>query len=162
MKRNQLTHINFPGFAQVYDHNIDTDPWLMYPLILEEFWYALTGAEHKVLIFILRQTIGWRNKNRPEERKTHDQIAWSQFANGVGGKSKGRGTGLSVSQIRTAAKGLEEKGFITITRRKSSPCTFHLVMRKTAVDIANEKNETALREHIKEHNERLRNNSLPN
>lgn len=114
---------DFPGFASKYGHDFSSEQFVMYPMILTEYWCYMTPAEQKVLDFLIRQTIGWG--------KSSDIISWSQFANGLGGKSRGGGTGLSVSTIRTAADGLEKKGFIKITRRDTRPCIFHLVLRQS-------------------------------
>lgn len=108
----------FPGFQRNYLKN-----FFIYPNILEEYWWELSGSEQKVLDFILRQTIGFR--------KTCDFIALSQFSKGIRGKSKNRGTGLSVSQIRRAITGLEEKGFITVGRGRNRPSQFCLVLDRS-------------------------------
>lgn len=81
--------------------------------------------------FILRRTIGWR--------KTWDSISLGQFQKGVRGREKNTGTGLSISQIRRAIKGLEEKGFIKVIRQKRKPSTFELVMEETNWTKVNEK-----------------------
>src|ERR1700722_8641773 len=96
----KLDPTNFPGFAEKYGHDPGSGQFLMYPMILEEYWCYMTPAEQKVMDFLIRRTIGWQ--------KTSDVIAWSQFAKGLGGKSRGGGTGLSISTVRTAANGLEK------------------------------------------------------
>lgn len=108
---------SFPGFRRNYIKD-----FFIYPLILEEFWHTLSGSEQKVLCFILRQTIGFR--------KTCDFITLKQFATGIGGKSKNKGTGLSTSQIRRAIVLLEEKGFIHVHRSYRKPSNFCLVLEK--------------------------------
>lgn len=107
----------FPGFSRYYHKN-----FFIYPHILEEYWHEMSGSEQKVMDFLLRRTIGWR--------KVRDSISLSQFQSGVRGKEKNTGTGLSVSQIRRAIKGLEEKGFIKVFRQKRRPSTFELVMEE--------------------------------
>jgi hypothetical protein len=87
---------------------------------LEQYWCDLTGAEQKVLDYVIRRTFGWH--------KTWDNIGLGQFENGVGGKSKDRGTGLSRSSVQRALKGLERKGFIKIFRRKNWVSKIQLVM----------------------------------
>lgn len=99
------TSNKFPGFRQVY-----TRDFFIYPNILESYWCELSGAEHKVLDFILRQTIGYQ--------KTCDYIALSQFTDGVRGRTNNYGAGVSQSQVRRSLKSLEEKGFITIKSKK--------------------------------------------
>lgn len=103
----------FPGFQRHYEKE-----FFMYPHVLEEFWAQMSGSEQKVMDYILRQTIGWR--------KTSDRISLSQFAKGVGSKNKG--TGLSVSQIQRAIKGLEQQGFIKVTRAARKTSQFNLVL----------------------------------
>jgi hypothetical protein len=109
------SRVPFTGFNRNYLKN-----FFIYPNLLEEHWHYLSGSEQKVLDFTLRQTIGFR--------KHGDYIALSQFANGIG--KKNRGTGLSVSQVRRAIKGLEEKGFITVSRPKGRPSWINLVLEK--------------------------------
>jgi len=104
-------HDEFEGFKD----NYHSDFW-KYPNELEEHWYYLSGSEQKVLDFILRQTFGFR--------KSSDWISLSQFVNGVG--EKNHGTGLSISQVRRAITGLEEKGFIIVERHKNSTSKFFL------------------------------------
>jgi len=87
---------------------------------MEEHWHSLSGSQQKVLDFILRQTLGFK--------KRCDFIALSQFSKGIGGRSKNRGTGLSVSQVRRAIVALEEKGFITVTRIRNRTSQFCLVL----------------------------------
>lgn len=111
------TQPSFPGFDTRYDGNNESN-FFMYPNILSQHWYYLAGSEQKVLDFILRQTIGWR--------KSKDRIALSQFVNGAGDQNMG--TGLSISQVQRAIKGLEEKGFIQVDRDKNRPSVFSLVL----------------------------------
>lgn len=99
----------FPGFA----HHSTRKQFIKYPMILQEYWYLLSGSEQKVLDFIIRQTFGWK--------KQSDTIAISQFTDGI---KKNRGTGLSASQVKRAINGLEEKGFIEVERRKGCPSRF--------------------------------------
>jgi hypothetical protein len=105
----------FPGFQQGYSKNFFT-----YPNMLEEYWYDLSGSEQKVLDFILRQTLGFK--------KRCDFIALSQFSEGIGGRSRNKGTGLSVSQVRRAITKLEDKGFIVVTRIRNCPSSFCLAL----------------------------------
>ncbi len=112
---NVKAHTEFEGFKSAYVRD-----FFIYPNVLEEHWYRLSGSEQKVLDFILRQTIGFR--------KVTDRIALSQFVHGIGTRNKG--TGLSVSQVRRAIKGLENKKFIVVHRSKVRPSIFHLVLEK--------------------------------
>lgn len=105
----------FPGFEMGYRRNFFT-----YPNMMEEHWHRLSGSEQKVLDFILRQTLGFK--------KRCDFIALSQFSKGLGGRSKNKGTGLSVSQVRRAIDGLERKGFIIVTRIRNRTSHFCLAL----------------------------------
>lgn len=122
----------FPGFRRVYIKN-----FFIYPNILEEYWRTMSSSEHLVLTFILRQTIGFR--------KECDYISLSQFSKGIGGASRNRGTGLSISQVRRAIDGLERKGFIRVTRFRNRPSKFCLVFEKVGVDFDAEKAIKAFR-----------------
>ncbi|MBK8298751.1 MAG: hypothetical protein IPK91_16035 [Saprospiraceae bacterium] len=65
----------------------------------------LTGAEVKILLIIIRQTIGWIDKSTGN-RKTRDRITQSQF------RDK---TGLAPRIISKTLKMLSEKDLIAIT-----------------------------------------------
>lgn len=89
-----------------------------YPMILESYWYQLTGAEQKILDFILRQTIGFQ--------KTSDKISISQFVSGIG--TNNRGAGVSTAQVPRVLKSLEEKGFIATRKTKFQTTEISLVL----------------------------------
>lgn len=110
-KKKTQAHLRFEGFQRRYHKGFFT-----YPLEVLEHWHYLSGAEHKILDFILRQTLGYQ--------KTRDTISIDQFRFGVG--KRNRGTGLSRSQVRRALAGLEEKEFITVWRKKTRPSTIDL------------------------------------
>jgi DNA-binding Lrp family transcriptional regulator len=103
----------FTGFHSKHEKGF----W-KYPTILESYWYQLTGAEHKILDFILRQTIGFN--------KTSDKISISQFVSGIG--TKNRGAGVSTAQVPRVLKSLEEKGFITTKKTKFQTTEISLVL----------------------------------
>ncbi len=109
VKQNQ----RFTGF-----HSKHEKGFLKYPMILESYWYQLTGAEQKILDYILRQTIGFN--------KTSDKISISQFVSGIG--TKNRGAGVSTAQVPRALKSLEEKGFITTKKTKFQTTEISLVL----------------------------------
>ena len=117
MKKNRAPHRKFPGFPEDWSGEFG---FTQYPNLLEEFWADLSGSAQKVLDFVIRQTIGWD--------KNEDVIALSQFKDGIKGRSKNRGTGLSISQVRRAIKELEVGGYIDVVRHKNRPCTFRLVI----------------------------------
>ncbi len=66
----------------------------------------LKASELKVLLVIIRQTLGWKNK-----RNTRDWISGSQF------KSK---TGLSKRSIGNAITSLQKRGLIRVTDYKNN------------------------------------------
>ncbi len=107
MKENKL----FPGFKAKYKKD-----FFKYPLTLEKYWCLLSGAEQKVLDFILRQTFGFQ--------KTSDKISLSQYVTGIG--KNNHGAGISRSQAQRAVKSLEKKGFIIIEANKFRPNTIRL------------------------------------
>ena len=111
MKTSRVEN-TFPGFDISKDSK-----FFKYPSEMDKYWYILSGSEQKVLDFILRQTIGFR--------QTSDTIAYSQIESGV--KGFNNGTGLSRSQVTRAVNSLEDKGFITTVRRKRKPHIFNLV-----------------------------------
>ena len=117
-------HEYFPGYGL---HDVPGH-FFKYPMILEEYWYTMTGAEQKVLTFILRKTYGWQ--------KQKDKISLSQFVSGDG---TGNGTGLSRSQVKRAINSLEERGFINVTRINRQPSYFELPLNDEALQIEKEK-----------------------
>lgn len=75
----------------------------------------LSGAELKVLLYIIRRTFGFK--------KDSDNISLSQLLYGItthAGQQLDRGTGLSKQAIVVALRGLAEKNLI-IPERRSSP-----------------------------------------
>lgn len=103
----------FPGF-QPEDF---TNQFFKYPKALEGCWHLMTPSESVVLLFVLRQIAGFKDK-------TEDAISLSQFVSGIGAKNKG--TGLSRSQVRRAIAGLEEKGFIIVIKRPGRATMYRL------------------------------------
>lgn len=87
----------FHGFLPSYKSG-----FFKFPTELESSWTYLTGAEQKVLDYILRQTYGYQ--------KLEDTISLSQFTNGYGKRNKG--CGVSRAQVQRVLSSLEEKGFI--------------------------------------------------
>lgn len=74
----------------------------------------LSGAELKVLLYIIRHTFGWK--------KDSDNISLSQMINGItrrDGSWVDRGTGVSKRTLLVVLRDLEDKGFIITTRRRS-------------------------------------------
>ena len=124
MKKHDNQNVQFPGFKIV-----TFDKFWVYPNFLEEFWCQMSGSEQKVLDFIMRQTIGFK--------KQKDRIALSQFTHGIGKTNKG--TGLSKSQVQRAIKGLEGKGFITVTHYDHQPSSFSLKYEEILGSLSPEK-----------------------
>jgi hypothetical protein len=107
--------IEFEGYSP---HNCQ-EQFFTYPMILENYWWAMSGSEQKVLTFILRKTFGWQ--------KQADSISLSQFTHGDG---TGKGIGLSRAQVKRAITSLEKKKFIKVTRRTRKPSHFELPLSK--------------------------------
>jgi len=84
-----------------------------FPMIINGWVHKISGAEFKILWYILRHTHGWQ--------KNSDAISYNQFKYGIKRKNGtwlDRGTGLGVSAIKKALKGLVDKRFITRERTK--------------------------------------------
>lgn len=73
--------------------------------VFDELLQELTGSELKLLLIILRQTIGWKNQ-RTGKRKIWDRINQYQF------KQK---TGLSKRIITTSLQSLIDKELISVS-----------------------------------------------
>ncbi len=85
------------------------------PDILLDHWMAeLSGAEFKVLMYLVRRTYGFR--------KPSDTVALSQLTNGIrrrDGSVVDRGTGLSKSTVCAALAQLEARGLVLRERQES-------------------------------------------
>jgi len=91
-----------PNYTQVPDDVFD----LLMPI--------LSGAELKVLLYIIRRTFGFK--------KDADAISLNQIMTGItttDGRVLDRGTGLSESTVLLALKGLAKKEIIGAERRRS-------------------------------------------
>lgn len=92
-----------PNYTQVPDQLFD----VLMPL--------LSGAELKVLLYIMRRTFGFK--------KDSDSISFSQITAGIrtaDGRQLDSGTGLSKSTAISAINGLEEKNVIKRVRSKKA------------------------------------------
>jgi phage replication O-like protein O len=86
----------------------------------------LSGAELKVLLYIIRRTFGFK--------KDADNISLNQICNGIAtreGEVLDSGTGLSLSTVQIALKGLVEKNCVMTARNRSKekgdePTTYSL------------------------------------
>ena len=88
-----------PHFTQVPDELFDL--WLPH----------LSGAELKVLLYLMRRTFGWK--------KDADAVSLAQICRGIrrrDGTPLDAGTGLAVSTAVAAVKGLEAKRLIIAAR----------------------------------------------
>lgn len=98
----------FDGFDPA---NTTPVPDVFFDVLLSQ----LTGAEVKVLLYIIRRTTGFK--------KTTDTISFTQFEKGIITKEKkvlDTGTGLSRETISKALAGLEAKGCIKSHKRTST------------------------------------------
>lgn len=102
-------HATFPGFPAT----LERVSW-QFPSIINGYAHTLTGAEFKVLWYVLRHTYGWQ--------KSFDKLSISQICNGIKRKKDGtyldKGTGLSRKWAWKSVTQLEEKGFIVIKRQR--------------------------------------------
>jgi DNA-binding transcriptional ArsR family regulator len=97
----------FPGFR--------APSYTMVPdELFDELLVILTGAELKVLLYIIRRTFGFK--------RDADSISLSQMLNGIAtrdGRILDRGTGLSKPTLLQALRSLEENGYIIRDQRRS-------------------------------------------
>ena len=96
--------------------------------LFDELMAYLSGAELKVLLYIIRRTFGFK--------KDSDHISLRQICHGIKtreGEVLDRGTGLSLSTVQLALKGLLEKNCVITARNRSKkkgdePTTYSLNM----------------------------------
>ena len=94
----------------------------------------LSGAELKVLLYIIRRTLGFK--------KDADNISLAQICTGItarDGRVLDRGTGLNKDTVAKAVKSLEENGYIIRERRRSDekgdePTTYRLHVNPVSED----------------------------
>ena len=82
--------------------------------LFDDLMSHLSGAELKVLLYIIRRTFGFK--------KDVDNISLNQICKGIitrDGEVLDKGTGLSQQSVITALKGLVEKNAIVAKRRSS-------------------------------------------
>lgn len=83
--------------------------------LFDELMPHLSGAELKVLLYVVRRTFGFK--------KGADAISLKQMVEGIttrDGRVLDRGTGLSQRAVVNAVKGLVEKDVIVATRNSSA------------------------------------------
>src|SRR5207248_360068 len=84
-------------------------------IILDHLLHLLSGAQLKVLLYIVRKTYGFR--------KQSDSISLSQLMHGIkrrDGIIQDHGTGLTKKTLLEALSWLEEQGYI-VRQRQDSP-----------------------------------------
>jgi hypothetical protein len=94
--------------------------------LFDELMAHLSGAELKVLLYIIRRTFGFK--------KDSDNISLRQICHGIttrDGEILDKGTGLSLSTVQIALKGLLEKNCVITARNRSKekgdePTTYSL------------------------------------
>lgn len=97
----------FLGFNQPYYTQIPDE-------LFDELLSGLSGAELKVLLYVMRRTFGFK--------KDSDNISLSQICRGIktkDGRQLDKGTGLDRKTVIRAAKSLEQKGIIISSRNPS-------------------------------------------
>ncbi len=107
MTRTSDTGRKFPGFQRP-NYTMVPDE------LFDELMVELSGAELKVLLYIVRRTFGFK--------KDSDNISLSQMLHGIetkDGQTLDRGTGLSKKTLLEALRSLEEKNIILTQRRQS-------------------------------------------
>src|SRR5258708_13009575 len=113
------TTAKFPGFTAPNYTQVPDE-------LFDDLMTDLSGAELKVLLYIIRRTFGFK--------KTEDNISLSQMLNGITkkeGEVLDKGTGLSKKTLLAALNTLEEKNIIITERRRSAergnePTTYKL------------------------------------
>ena len=117
----------FPGFAAPFYTQVPD-------AVFDELLPVLSGAELKVLLYIIRRTFGFK-KNR-------DNISLSQMVSGIktrDGQVIDGGTGLGKSSVIRALTTLEEKNIVIRTRRTTSKSGFEATTYALNVQEKSEK-----------------------
>jgi len=107
MKKTAQEKLHFSGFISPRYTQVPDE-------LFDDLMSHLSGAELKVLLYIIRRTFGFK--------KDVDNISLNQICKGIitrDGEVLDRGTGLSQQAVITALKGLAEKNAIVAKRRSS-------------------------------------------
>jgi phage replication O-like protein O len=115
----RASNLNFHGFTSPRYTQVPDE-------LFDEVMAHLSGAELKVLLYVIRRTFGFK--------KDSDTISLAQICKGIKtkeGEVLDHGTGLSLSTVQTAIKGLLEKYCVVSKRNRSKekgdePTTFSL------------------------------------
>lgn len=133
--------INFSGFT--------TPNYTQVPdQLFDELLTQLSGAELKVLLYIIRRTFGFKRES--------DNISLSQMLGGIttrDGQVLDRGVGLTKKTLLQALNSLEENDIIQTERRSSpekgnEPTTYRLVMSGALQQPNREKSTPPLGEKL--------------
>lgn len=103
VNKSQFRGFRSPNYTQVPDE------------LFDELLPELSGAELKVLLYIIRRTFGFK--------RDRDSISLSQMLHGVQSRSGevfDRGAGVSKPTLLQALRSLEERGIIQTERRRSA------------------------------------------
>jgi hypothetical protein len=108
--------------------------------LFDELMAELSGAELKVVLYIIRRTFGFK--------KAQDNISLRQMVDGIttkDGKVLDRGTGLGKASVARAVSSLEARGVIVRSKRKSADrgdeaTTYALKLRGAGMGVS--QNET--------------------
>jgi predicted transcriptional regulator len=108
--------------------------------LFDELMAELSGAELKVVLYIIRRTFGFK--------KAQDHISLRQMVEGIttkDGKVLDRGTGLGKASVARAVSSLEARGVIVRNKRKSADrgdeaTTYALKLRGAGMGVS--QNET--------------------
>ena len=120
----------FQGFPQEGQY------W-QFPTIINGYVSELTGAEFKILWYILRHTYGFQ--------KDFDSISLNQFEKGI--RNVDTGTGLTKPTIIGALRTLKRKGFILVIKPSFSQTTKGYI-NSYKPNINGEKGEISLNLYI--------------
>lgn len=119
----------FPGFPDKPEEN-----YWQYPRICNGWWHILSGAEQKVLDYLLRHTWGY-------QKYEGDYISISQFTGGIKNRKTGKmvdlGTGLSKREVIDSLKKLEEIGFVSKRGSQKSGKTNYYGLKLLPVQKSN-------------------------
>src|SRR3954471_12655396 len=107
MTRTKLKSLQFKGFISPRYTQVPDE-------LFDELMAHLSGAELKVLLYIIRRTFGFK--------KDSDNISLKQICTGITtreGEVLDKGTGLSLSTVQIALKGLIERNCVLTARNRS-------------------------------------------
>ena len=121
MKKAAQQILRFKGFLSPRYTQVPNE-------LFDELMVHLSGAELKVLLYIIRRTFGFK--------KDSDNISLRQICHGIttrDGEILDKGRGLSLSTVQIALKGLLEKNCVITARNRSKekgdePTTYSLNM----------------------------------